>query len=78
MSKYNKAIAGVFIPIGTIALLQLAEKYGLPLDSGAASLLATITVGLLTGLAVYAIRNAPPELIDAIEEAAGIDLDESE
>ena len=76
MTKYNKAIAGLLIPMATIALLRLAENYAVPLDSAAASAVATLIVGLATGAAVYAIRNAPPDLIDAIEEASGVDLDE--
>ena len=77
MRQYSKAIVGALVPVLAIGLMQLAENYGLPLDVGVAGILSTVIVGLLTGAAVWAVRNAPPDLIEAIEDAAGIEIDEA-
>ena len=75
MSRYTKAIAGFFVPIIASGLIKIAGEYGLPIDGFAANAAATLVVGIATGCVVWLVRNAPPDLVQAIEEATGIDID---
>lgn len=78
MLKYSKAIIGFLTASITVGLLQIASRYGLPLDTPTAAVISAGLAGLITGAAVYAVRNAPPDLIDAIEDVSGIKLDDAD
>lgn len=76
--QYSKAIAGFATPVLAIWLIRGAESLGVELNSGLAGIIATLIIGLATGLLVYGVRNAPPGLVDAIQDALDGEQDGSQ
>lgn len=70
IGENKKAIISTVSTFVGIQLLQLAETYGLPIDSTLASFIASGLVSIVVGYLVWQFRNIPPELLKDIQDIA--------